>query len=141
MCVFATKPEDKCVIVLDDTLSGGFAVNAASVIALTIGREVDAIIGPEVLDGSGETHVGITTTPVPVLKARAEILSSIRDQAVSLGLFVVDFSDAAQQTRTYTDYTALIGTRKTDELTYLAVGLFGSKKLVNKLTGSLALLR
>lgn len=133
--------DDKCVIVVDDNLSVGLAVNAASVIALTIGRRVDAIIGPDILDDSGQTHIGITTTPVPVLKTSGEALSNIRQRAAAEGLFVVDFSDAAQQTRTYEDYTALIASRRAEDLTYLAVGLFGTKKLVNKLTGSLPLVR
>ncbi len=131
----------KCVIVVSDSLPMGMAVNAASVIALTVGKMINGIIGPDIVDGSGFRHVGITTVPIPVLKASAAALFDIRERAMGDGLFVVDFSDAAQQTRNYTDYTTLLGERQADQLTYLALGLVGAKKFVSKLTGSLALVR
>ena len=132
----------KCVMVLDDALPQGLAANAASVLALTLGRHIDAIIGPDVVDASGATHTGITTTPIPILVAPSEDVRLIRLQADQLdGLFIVDFTDAAQSTTTYQAYTKRIGSVPTDRLKYLGVALYGAKRPVNKLTGSLPLMR
>jgi hypothetical protein len=132
----------KCVMVIDDDLPRGLAVNAAGVLALTLGRRIESIVGPDVTDGSGGNHVGITTIPIPILKAHADQLRQIRLQAAELdGLLVVDFTDAAQTTTTYDDYTEKIAGVPTDRLEYLGVALYGSKKHVNKLTGSLPLVR
>lgn len=129
-------------MIMDEDLPHGLAVNAASVLALTLGRRIDSILGPDITDGSGITHVGITTLPIPILRASAEEVKRIRLAAGDLdGLFVVDFSDAAQSTTTYEAYTEKIGQVDTDRLEYLAVALYGSKKQVNKLTGSLPLMR
>jgi hypothetical protein len=54
---------------------------------------------------------------------------------------IVDFTAPAQMSRTYSEYLDKIAGLPTDELTYLGVALFGPKKLVNRLTGTLALLR
>lgn len=134
----------KCVIVVRDDLPLGLAVNAASVLALTLGRDVDGLIGPDLKDRSGEVHRGITTTPLPILKASGDRLREIRLQTtaeLSDDLHVVDFTDAAQTTRTYDDYAAKLAVGELQEFAYLALGLYGSKKLVNRWVGSLALLR
>lgn len=132
----------KCAMVIDEDLPQGLAVNAASVLALTLGRRIDSILGPDTKDGSGRTHVGITTLPIPILRATSGRLKEIRLTAGDLdGLLVVDFSGAAQSTTTYEAYTEKIGRIETDRLDYLAVALYGSKKHVNKLTGSLPLMR
>lgn len=132
----------KCVMVLDEDLPRGLAINAAGVLALTLGRKVDSIVGPDVTDGSGNEHVGITTMPIPILRAQADQVRQIRLQcAESNGLLVVDFTDAAQTTTTYDDYTQKIAGVPTEELEYLGVALYGPKKQVNKLTGSLPLMR
>lgn len=132
----------KCVMVINDSLSLGLMVNTAGVLALTLGNKVDSILGPDVVDGSGQTHIGITTIPIPILKASEEVIKNIRIQANELGsLLVVDFTDAAQTTITYEDYTEKIAAMPAQELKYLGVALYGEKKLVNKFCGSLPLLR
>lgn len=132
----------KCVMIVNEALPLGLAVNTAGVLALTLGNKVDSILGPDVVDGSGQTHVGITTIPIPILKANEDAIRNIRIQASGMeGLLVVDFTDAAQTTTTYQDYTDKIGAMTADELKYLGVALYGEKKPINKLCGSLPLLR
>lgn len=132
----------KCVMVLDEELPAGLLANTASVLALTLGRRLDSIIGPDVKDGSGSVHVGITTIPIPILKAKGEVVRDIRMRAEEADdLLVVDVTDAAQTTKTYEDYTRKIAGVPSEELKYLGVALYGNKKPVNKLTGSLPLLK
>ena len=132
----------KCVMVLDEGLPAGLLANTAGVLALTLGRRLDAIVGPDVVDGSGRSHAGITTIPIPILKAEGGVVRDIRLKAEETAdLLVVDVTDAAQTTKTYDDYTEKIAGVPSEELKYLGVALYGDKKPVNKLTGSLPLLR
>lgn len=132
----------KCVLVIDEQLPIGLAVNTAAVLALTLGSKIEALIGPDVLDGSERVHVGITTLPIPILKADEEALKRLWLRATEVGnLFVVDFTDAAQTTHAYEHYTRKIADVPSEQLHYVGVALYGKKETVNKLTGSLPLLR
>jgi len=132
----------KCVLIVRDDLPIGLVANTAAVLALTLGKRVEGVLGPDVVDGSQQTHAGITSIPIPVLKAAGDELRSIKARADSdPGLFVVAFTNAAQTTATYADYTTKIGATPADELAYLGVALHGDKKSVSRLTGKLPLLR
>ena len=132
----------KCVMVLDKELPVELAVNTAGVLATTLGRDAEEIVGPEVLDGSGRRHAGITKVPIPILKASEEGIRDIRLRAEETGdLLVVDFTDAAQTAKTYEEYEDKIGALPSERLGYLGIALYGDKKAVNKLTGSLPLLK
>jgi hypothetical protein len=67
----------KCVLVLDEQLPVGLAANTAAVLALTLGSRVEALLGPDVRDGSKSVHIGITTLPIPILKADGEKLKRL----------------------------------------------------------------
>jgi hypothetical protein len=54
---------------------------------------------------------------------------------------VVDFTDVAQASRVYEDYTQKIAVLPAERLHDLGVALYGQKEMVNTLTGSLPLLR
>lgn len=68
--------EMKCVMVIDADLPAGLIANTAAVLALTLGKEIEGIIGPTVKDGSGHPHEGITTIPIPILKGNSQKLRS-----------------------------------------------------------------
>lgn len=134
--------EKKCVMVVDPGLPVGLAVNAAAVLAVTLGRRIESIVGPDVTDVSGGTHVGLVDIPIPVLKAGVEALGEIRSRAVAMGgLLVVGFTDVAQTSKTYEEYTKKMAASMPEDLGYLGVAFYGDKKSVNKLTGGLPLLK
>jgi hypothetical protein len=136
-----TNDDTKCVVVIDEALSLGLIANTAAVLALTLGSRLD-IVGADLCDRDGARHKGLTRIPIPILKAPAHIVSSVREAASSIeDLFLVDVSDAAQTTTNYEDYEEALADRGTDDLQYLGVALFGAKRAVNRLTGSLPLLR
>ncbi len=133
---------EKCVFVIDEQLPAGLAVNTGVVLALTLGSRLALLIGPDVLDGSGRAHVGITTLPFPILKASGETIKALWMQAAEVrDLLVVDVTDAVQSTKAYQDYIQKIGDLSSEQLTYLGLALYGKREVVNKLTGSLPLLR
>lgn len=136
------RAEKKCVMVLDDELSPGLAVNAAGVLATTLGYRTGSIVGPDITDGSGDRHVGLVTIPIPVLKADTETLRVKRAEAREIeGMLVVDLTDAAQTSKTYEEYTEKMAAAAPEDLRYLGLALYGDRKPVNKLTGGLPLLR
>lgn len=134
----------KCVMVIDADLPLGLIANTAAILALTLGNKIEEIIGPDVWDASGNAHTGITTTPIPILKGTGDKLKELRQKTYIedfSDLLVVDFSNAAQTTKDYASYTQKIGTFSSDDLKYLGVAICGEQKKVNRLTGSLPLLR
>jgi hypothetical protein len=138
------KPAAKLAIIVDSALAPGLAANTAAVLALTIGRHVESLIGSSLKDGDGRAHAGITNTPVPILTASAAALKEIRNSATAAesgDLLVVDFTDCAQRSRTYDDYAGLLATSTNETINYLGVGLHGPAKSVNRITGSLPLFR
>lgn len=140
----------KSVIVIDASLALGVQVNAAAILAATLGQRVESLIGSDVADASGEMHLGLIHVPLPVLVASNEKIAEIRNKATALigegdddtaKIIVADFSKPAQVARTYEEYTESIGGLAPDEIEYLGVALYGDAKQVSKLTGSLSLLR
>ena len=138
------KRENKVAIILDVGLPSGLAANTAAVLALSLGRQLDSIIGPELKDADGSAHAGITTVPIPILTAPTETVKEIRHRAVidvDGGLVLVDFTDCAQRTRNYDDYARLLEVAADADIAYLGLAVHGPRKLVQRLTGSLPLLK
>ncbi|WP_042144303.1 DUF2000 domain-containing protein [Paucisalibacillus sp. EB02] len=136
--------EIKCVLLIDSELPLGYLANTAAVLALTIGKRAEGIIGPDVVDGSGQIHTGITTIPLPILKTTREDLQALKQKISSEAfqdLLVVYFSNAAQTTNNYEEYIQKIATYTREDLHYLGIALYGDRKKINKLTGNLSLLR
>ena len=134
----------KCVILIDENLPLGLIANCASVLSLSLGKKVDGIIGYDLKDINNRTHLGITTIPIPILKSNKTQLKELREKLYDNKFnecIVVDFTNVAQRAKTYDDYAKLLSTTSQDELEYLGVAIYGPKKLVNKLVGSIGLLR
>jgi hypothetical protein len=137
-----TGESTKCVMVIDSGLPLGLKVNTAGLLGATLGKRLDKIIGTDVVDASGEIHVGILNVPLPILSADADTIKAIKEKAMKTGgLLVVDFTETAQREVRYEDYTVKLAATPACELRYLGVALYGVQKSVNKLVGNLPLLR
>lgn len=134
--------ENKCVIVLNETLPLGQLVNSAAVLMMSIGKLHPDLVGRNLEDGSGESHHGITTVPLPVLKGAGK-LQEIREglKTHEGELTVVDLIDATSTTASYEEYATQLKKSAKEHLNFHGIAVYGSKKLVNKYTGSLGLLR
>lgn len=135
---------NKCVMVIDEALPGGIIANTAGIMGITLGKYIPETVGPEVTDKSGSSHLGIIQIPVPILKADREKIKEIRERLYQPefdGLIVVDFSDVAQCCNVYEDYIQKAASVEESNFNYFGIGICGEKKMVNKLTGSLPLLR
>lgn len=135
---------NKCVMVLDEALPLGLLANTAGILGFTMGKLLPEMVGPTVTDRSNKDHLGVIEVPIPILKANKEQVKSIREQLYQpefAEVVVVDFSDIAQSCKNYDEYISKMAGVDENELNYMGLGLFGPKKAVNKLTGSMPLLR
>ena len=136
--------KEKCVVVIDEALPSGIAVNTGVILGMTMGKHMPEAIGADVVDEDGNKHRGIITFPVPVLKAGQEVLKELRhklNQPEFKELLTTDFSDLAQGCMVYSEFIEKMSRTPEEQLNYLGIAVCGPKKLVNKLTGNLPLLR
>lgn len=134
----------KCVMILDETLPLGLLANTAAILGITLGKEIPGAVGEPVASRNGEKHLGVITCPVPILRGTPESLRILREKIASpeyRELIAADFCDVAQSCNTYPEYIGKMANTLEEDLRYFGVALCGSKKLVNKLTGNLPLLR
>lgn len=135
---------NKCVMVLDEALPLGLLTNTAGILGFTMGKMMPEMVGPTVTDRSNKDHLGVIEVPIPILKANKEQVKTIREQLYQpefAEVVVVDFSDVAQSCKNYDEYISKMADVDENQLNYMGIGLFGPKKAVNKLTGSMPLLR
>lgn len=135
---------EKCVMVIDENLPLGIIANTAVIMGITLGKKMPQVVGADVMDQSGSEHLGIIESPVPVLKGSTETIKEIREKLYQpdfQDLTVVDFSDLAQGCKTYDEFIEKMGHVPESRLQYFGLAICGAKKKVNKLTGSMPLLR
>lgn len=135
---------EKCVMVIDAALPLGLIANTAAIMGITLGQKMPEVVGADVTDRSGHTHLGIIEFPIPILKAVPADIRALREklyQPEFRDVTAVDFSDLAQGCKTYGEFIENMGKTSESDLQYFGVALCGGKKKVNKLTGSLPLLR
>ena len=135
---------EKCVMVIDEKLPLGIIANTAAILGITLGKQMPEVVGADVYDKTGSEHLGIIEFPVPILKGNVEVIKTIREKLSApefSDVTVVDFSDLAQSCKTYDEFVEKMKGASETELNYLGLAICGAKKKVNKLTGSMALLR
>ena len=110
---------DKCVLVIDEAMPRGLAANTAAILGITWGR-------------------------LRVLSGRPETFQTLRRQLAELAfadVAAVDFTELAQSCRTYGEFIEKMARTGPGELRYLGMALLGPRHQVDRLTGSLPLLR
>lgn len=134
--------QTKCVLIVDNSLTIGEQANVAAVLAMTIGAKNSEIIGANVSTLDNISHQGITQLNLPVLTASEEILRKIHEQSrVNDKVFLVDFTSTAQMARTYDEFSTKMSSLAEKDLKYIGIGIIGDKKIINKYSGNLKLLR
>lgn len=136
--------EKKCVMIVDENLQLGFIANTTAILGNTLGSHIPEVVGKDVLDKSNNSHLGIIEIPIPILKGNKKFLFELREKLYSedyKDLVIADFSNVAQSCKTYDEFIGKIKKVESSELEYYGIGLYGDKKKINKLTGSLGLLR
>ena len=123
MLVEENRP-DRCVMVMNDAVEGGYLANAIAVIAQTVGQRHPYFVGTPLVDASGVSHPGLIPIGIPMLKCNKEQLAELRTKALEKGCDVVDFPIQGQQTKNYGEF-----------LDMMTKGVQGySRAVVNRIT-------
>ena len=135
----------KLVMVINRDLPLGLVANTAAVLGISLSKIYqEDIVGGDIVDADGNLHLGITAQTIPILSASREQVKEIREamfEPAFAEVAAIDFSEAAQRCLNYEQYIRSLAQLSAKELFYLGVCMYGPKKKVNKLTGSLPLLR
>jgi hypothetical protein len=134
----------KCVMVINRELPVGLIANTAAVLAVSLGKKIDGLVGEDVLDADGSVHPGITQAPIPILGGDGGLIHRLRQtltQQAGDGVYYVDFCDVAQRSNRYDEYRAKLAAAPGEALAYLGIAICGPNKFVERLTGSIGLLK
>ncbi|WP_095166086.1 DUF2000 domain-containing protein [Pseudomonas sp. Irchel 3H3] len=132
----------KCVIVVDNTLGLGHAVNAVSVIGVSLGRSVEGLVGPALQSRDEVNYPGVIYAPLPILRSSSDHLQELHKKALlDNGIHSMPFSALAQSCKTYQEYEARICEADSSGIELVALGLVGPQKSIIKLTGNLSLFK
>ena len=127
--------DNKCVLIIDETLDEGVVANVAAILSMSIGKEVEGLVGVDITDGEGTVHSGLTQLPIPVLGASAEHIKEIRKKMIEQhpdDVRVFDFNNFSQEAHTYDEYISLLENATAADIQYLGIALYGHKNRVNK---------
>ena len=58
---------EKCVKVIDENLPLGIIANTAAIMGITLGKKMPQVVGADVMDQSGNEHLGIIEFPQNVI--------------------------------------------------------------------------
>ena len=134
--------EYKCVIVIDENLPTGIIANSSAALSMSIGKTHPELVGHDLIDNEGNHHKGITQIAIPILKGGNKLHTmrrAVREHEDDLT--IIDLIDATSTTVSYAEYAQKMQETPIQNLVYYGIALYGKKKIINKLTGSLGLLR
>lgn len=132
--------QHRCTLVINDQLSPGLAMNAASVIGISFGRTVENLVGPDLQSADGVNYPEVIYAPLPVLLAGDDYVQRLLKIASEDDeIYAMPFSALAQSCRTYEEYGERISPVASQQIELVAIGLIGPKKKISRLTGNLPL--
>ncbi len=137
----STAEARKLALIIDIGLEIGLAANTAAVLTLSVGAQHPELIGEDLMDGSGQAHIGITNIPIPILGAAGSTLTSLVQKLKDTDIELVSFSKIAQSIHTYEEYAVRLKSTPGEKVEYSGIALFGPSKAVNSLVGSLPRLK
>ncbi|MCW2258340.1 hypothetical protein M2263_004431 [Providencia alcalifaciens] len=133
---------DRCVIVINQNLPLGLAINAASIVGVGIGNKIKQLIGQDLISIDGIDYPGVISSSLPILKATNEMIKKIQIDCSKLeGVYFLPFSLIAQSCKNYDDYVQKLTSAQDQDIQIAAIGLVGKKSKINKLTGNLLLFK
>lgn len=139
--ILTEEKPNRCVMVMNDGIDGGYLANAIAVIALTVGQRHPHFVAEPLVDASGVSHPGLIAAGIPMLKCNNESLHELRKIALEKGCDVVDFPFEGQQTKDYDEFLQTMTTVKEEDINYLGIAIIGKKNAVNRITKHCEMIR
>jgi hypothetical protein len=133
--------EMKIALVMHADLDRGAVANRGAVLATGLAMRHPEIIGPDLATQDGKVLFGFTKVPIVVLSAREESLVALEARAHEKGLTTLVFLGRAQGMRSYEAYRESVAETGAADLDIDALLLYGPRKAVSQVTGSLPSLR
>lgn len=134
----------KCVMIVDENLPRGIIANTTAALGISLASQQSGLVGKQLKDKDGRTHEGITNVPIPILSLGSNDIKSLYDNLkdnTDENVRVIGFNDVAQKSHHYDDYEVKLMQAPKENIGYLGLCLYGPKKKVNKLTGSMKMLK
>ena len=131
-------------MIIDQDLPVGLIANTSAALGISLASGIDGLSGKKLTDADGRVHAGVTRIPIPILAlSKAELKLRYDDllQNADEELTLIGFNDVAQRCMKYEDYEKQLAAAGKDEINYLGFCVYGPKKAVNKLTGSIKMLK
>lgn len=130
----------KPVVILDEMLPVGLKANFAAVLAMSLGKLMPELVGADTSTKDGLSLSGITTVALPILGAPSSELPRLFVEADGLPVRLA-YMRSAFEARTYEDYATKIALAPFAEHEPQALLLAGPRKTIDRLCGSLPLVR
>ncbi len=116
-------------------------MNAAICVAAATAVDVQRLLGGAATDGDGQSHPGLPWAGCTVLAADRETLKGIMAKAKDRpDVYVADMPEAAQATRVYDEYLAVMASTPAVDIAPLAVSMVGPRNRIDRIVGRLPLL-
>ena len=134
----------KCVMIVNENLPRGIIANTTTALGISIASIQDGMTGKKLMDRNGRIHESITNVPIPILALPVNDVKVLYDNLLELNdedLKVIGFNDVAQNSHHYEEYEARLLQTAKDNINYLGICIYGPKKKINRLTGSMKMLR
>jgi hypothetical protein len=93
---------------------------------------------------NGRVHQGITNIAIPILSSSKEELREKHDEIMEKEdreIVLIGFNDVAQKSLNYKDYEEKLVFKAKEQIDFLGLCIYGPRNKVNRLTGSLKMLR
>ena len=131
-------------MIVNENLPRGIIANTTAALGISIASLQDGMTVKKLMDRNGRIHERITNVPIPILALPVNDVKVLYDNLLELNdedLKVIGFNDVAQNSHHYEEYEALLLQTAKDNINYLGICIYGQKKKINRLTGSMKMLR
>ena len=134
---------DKCVLVIDEAMPRGLAANTAAILGITWGRLRPELVGEDVTDAAGAIHPGSSARRCRCSPAGRRLFRPCGGSWPSwnLQMWRLWTLQIWPRAAVPTASSSKNGPHRAGELRYLGMALLGPRHQVDRLTGSLPLLR
>lgn len=131
----------RIAFVLHPSLDRGAATNRCAVLGTGLAAKHPEILGWDLTTSDGIHLAGFTKVPAAILTIKDQLLAELAKRAQDIGCTILVFLSRAQGLRSYAAYAESVSQSAWADLDIDAIAIFGTKKAVNSVVGSLPCLR